>query len=148
MHSTAFGQGPKVYAVTLCVSPPSLTSCSVNSSCLSSLELCSDHLSSLIILLCLRSTSLPQKEFVSRQKTGISWSLVCVFPSLKDQSSVPPVFQLLKAIASYILSSFRVFGGRANLLLTLSKMEVQVLYLSYSDSRLSRVSFKSQQNLS
>lgn len=57
-----------------------------------------------------------------------------MFSSSRDNNSVLTIyifFHFLKAIASYILSGFTVvFGGRASLLVTLSKMKVEALYLT------------------
>lgn len=85
----------QMYGMILWASPPSLITCPAHSSCLSSLVY-SALLSSLRLLLCLGSASLPQKEFAPRQKIG-------------DHSSVLPIFQCPKAIASYILSSLWLF---------------------------------------
>lgn len=54
------------------------------------------------------------------------------FPSLKDHSLVLSIVQCLKSIASYILSSCIVFGGRAHLVPVISSLlEGEVLIYGF-----------------
>lgn len=141
----------QIYRETLCAFPTSLIPCSENSSCLSSLELGSVHLSSLRLLFCLGFPSLPQKEFAPRKKIGVIVELIlCVFLLSRIVLLCFLFFSAWKQLPHTFLSSFiPVFGGKANLLIDLSRMEVEVLYSTFIFwSSLSRVSFKSQHDLS
>lgn len=91
----------QMYGVTLWVF---LITCPANSSCLSSL-VCSAHLSSLTLGFAWVPPLCPRRNLPPGRKLGDSETSFVCFPSLRDHSSVLPVFQCPKAIASYILSS-------------------------------------------
>lgn len=77
------------------------------------------------------STFLPRKEFAPRRNAGLWWSLFSMFSfsqrsEFRAASFSMPVSNCLVGFVCF----YGCFCGRANLLVTLSEMQVEVLYLT------------------